>query len=124
MQAGSLALKNNKSLIIFSSESLSLVKASNIKCFRLLAANASLFNLEARNFNKDGFYCSAPFRSKDFINYWEDQKNKCRLGVIYINKDKTWNFVHRSVPLISSSDIFKHHFHRTNINAHPSLPIL
>ena len=51
---------------------------------------AFLFNLEARNFNKDGFYCPAPFRSKDFINYWEDQKNKCRLGVIYINKDKTW----------------------------------
>ena len=51
---------------------------------------ALLFNLEARNFNKDGFYCAAPFRSKDFINYWEDQKNKCRLGVIYIDKDKTW----------------------------------
>ena len=51
---------------------------------------AFLFNLEARNFNKDGFYCAAPFRSKDFINYWEDQKNKCRLGVIYIDKDKTW----------------------------------
>ena len=51
---------------------------------------ALLFNLEARNFNKDGFYCAAPFRSKDFINYWEDQKNKCRTGVIYINKDKTW----------------------------------
>lgn len=51
---------------------------------------ALLFNLEAKNFNKDGFYCAAPFRSKDFINYWEDQKNKCRSGVIYIDKDKTW----------------------------------
>ena len=51
---------------------------------------ALLFNLEARNFNKDGFYCSAPFRSKDFISYWNDQKNKCREGVIYKDKHITW----------------------------------
>lgn len=51
---------------------------------------ALLFNLEARNFNKDGFYCSAPFRSKDFISYWNDQKNKCREGVIYKDKHLTW----------------------------------
>jgi hypothetical protein len=51
---------------------------------------ALLFNLEARNFNKDGFYCSAPFRSKDFISYWNDQKNKCREGVIYKDKHVTW----------------------------------
>ena len=51
---------------------------------------ALLFNLEARNFNKEGFYCSAPFRSKDFIGYWNDQKNKCREGVIYKDKHLTW----------------------------------
>tara|TARA_R100000935_G_scaffold11163_2_gene22319 strand:- start:644 stop:2836 length:2193 start_codon:yes stop_codon:yes gene_type:complete len=49
-----------------------------------------LFNAEAKRFNKDGLYCGAPFRSKDFTTYWEDQKNKCRTGVIYKNKDKSW----------------------------------
>lgn len=49
-----------------------------------------VFNEQARFFNKNGYYCSSPFRSKDFINYWEDQKNKCRTGVIYKNKGKTW----------------------------------
>ena len=51
---------------------------------------ALLFNKEARNFNKDGFYCSAPFRSKDFIEYWNDQKNKCRVGAIYKEGPYTW----------------------------------
>ena len=41
------------------------------------------FNAEAKRFNKDGVYTLAPFRSKDFMNYWEDQKDKCRKGVIY-----------------------------------------
>ena len=49
-----------------------------------------IFNSEARRFNKDGFYCGSPFRSKDFMVYWDDQKNKCRKGVIYKVKDKTW----------------------------------
>ena len=52
--------------------------------------SALLFNKEARNFNKDGFYCSAPFRSKDFITYWNDQKDKCRVGVIYKEGPYTW----------------------------------
>ena len=41
------------------------------------------FNTEAKRFNKDGVYTLAPFRSKDFMNYWEDQKDKCRKGAIY-----------------------------------------
>ena len=48
------------------------------------------FNQEARTFNKDGFYINAPFRSKDFTAYWEDQKNKCRVGVIYKDDGKAW----------------------------------
>ena len=48
------------------------------------------FNAEARKFNKDGFYCAAPFRSRDFINYWNDQKDKCRVGAIYKDRDNTW----------------------------------
>ena len=49
-----------------------------------------LFNEQARIFNTAGFYCSAPFRSKDFITYWNTEKIKCRQGVIYHNGDKTW----------------------------------
>jgi hypothetical protein len=49
-----------------------------------------IFNEEAVRFNKEGLYCSAPFRSKDFTAYWEDQKNKCRQGVIYKNKERVW----------------------------------
>ena len=44
---------------------------------------ALLFNEQAVIFNKQGFYCDKPFRSKDFNSYWEDQKNKCREGVLY-----------------------------------------
>ena len=49
-----------------------------------------LFNEQATLFNKQGFYCDKPMRSKDFMTYWEDQKNKCRNGVIFINKNKAW----------------------------------
>ena len=48
------------------------------------------FNQEARTFNEKGFYCDKPFRSKDFIKYWNDEKDKCREGVIYKSGDKTW----------------------------------
>jgi len=51
---------------------------------------ALVFNEQARNFTKYGFYCSSPFRSKDYIDYWEDQKNKCRTGVIYKDGPNTW----------------------------------
>lgn len=51
---------------------------------------ALLFNTEAVNFNTNGVYCLAPFRSKDFMSYWDDQKNKCREGVIYNDGDKSW----------------------------------
>ena len=49
-----------------------------------------IFNQEARTFNKQGFYCNAPFRSKDFIKYWNVEKDKCRKGVIYNNNGKSW----------------------------------
>ena len=39
---------------------------------------ALLFNKQATIFNEEGYYCNSPFRSKDFTQYWEDQKNKCR----------------------------------------------
>jgi len=51
---------------------------------------ALLFNKEARTFNKLGFYTVAPFKSKDYIYYWDDQKKKCRSGVLYKDKKNVW----------------------------------
>lgn len=48
------------------------------------------FNKQAKLFNKNGYYCEAPFKSKDFKNYWDDQKLKCRNGVIFYSNDKAW----------------------------------
>ena len=36
------------------------------------------FNAEGRKFNKHRVYCLAPERSKDFVNYWNTEKDKCR----------------------------------------------
>ena len=49
-----------------------------------------IFNAEGRKFQKQGYYCPAPVKSKDFINYWDDQKNKCRKGIIIHNENNTW----------------------------------
>ena len=49
-----------------------------------------LFNSEGRNFQKNGYYCNAPFRSKDFITYWDDQKAKSVNGVIFKSNGVTW----------------------------------
>ena len=48
------------------------------------------FNKQAKLFNKNGYYCQAPFKSKDFKHYWDEEKFKCRNGVIYHNNGKTW----------------------------------
>jgi len=48
------------------------------------------FNEQARYFNKNKFYCIAPTKSKDFILYWDSEKDKCRNGVIFIGKNNTW----------------------------------
>jgi hypothetical protein len=49
-----------------------------------------IFNQEARRFQSQGYYCTAPVKSKDFIAYWDDQKLKCRNGIIVKSKDKVW----------------------------------
>ena len=49
-----------------------------------------VFNSEASKFNKYGVYCTAPFMSKEFIAYWDDQKNKCRNGIIVKGTNDTW----------------------------------
>jgi hypothetical protein len=49
-----------------------------------------VFISESRRFRDSGVYCTAPFKSKDFISYWDDQKLKCRKGVIIKDKSNTW----------------------------------
>ena len=49
-----------------------------------------LFNKEARLFNKYKVFTTAPYRSKDYIAYWDDQKEKCRKGVIFKGRKNTW----------------------------------
>jgi len=51
---------------------------------------AFVFNAEARKWNKDGIYVAAPIKSKDYTAYWDDQKTKCRKGVIYKKNEHTW----------------------------------
>jgi len=51
---------------------------------------SKMFNEQARQFNKFSFYCKAPQGTKDFIVFWNDQKNKCRVGAIYKNNGNSW----------------------------------
>ena len=51
---------------------------------------AQLFTQESLKWNKDKVYCTAPFKSKDFITYWDDQKAKCRRGVLIKENGKVW----------------------------------
>ena len=52
--------------------------------------SSQIFNIEARKFHKQGYYCPAPVKSKDFITYWDDQKAKCRKGIIVKSENGTW----------------------------------
>ena len=49
-----------------------------------------IFNEQARLFRKNGFYCEYPMKSRDYISYWDDQKEKCRKGVIFKNNGNSW----------------------------------
>jgi hypothetical protein len=51
---------------------------------------SKLFNQEATKFRTNGYYCEAVFKSRDFINYWDDQKQRCRRGVIFKSGDNIW----------------------------------
>lgn len=48
------------------------------------------FNSQARKWKKNGYYCPYPEGSRDFREYWDDQKRKCRFGAIFKNNGKTW----------------------------------
>jgi hypothetical protein len=51
---------------------------------------SKLFNEQGRLFNQNGIYCLAPSGTKDYIKYWDTEKEKCRKGVIYKSVDNTW----------------------------------
>ena len=51
---------------------------------------ANIFNEQSTLFRNNKVYCTAPFKSKDFINYWDDQKDKCRKGVIIKSGNEIW----------------------------------
>jgi len=49
------------------------------------------FNKQARIFREqEDVYCLHPYRSRDFIKYWDDEKLKCRMGAIYKSEDREW----------------------------------
>jgi hypothetical protein len=48
------------------------------------------FNAQAQKWNKNGYFCPYPEGSRDFREYWDDQKLKCRYGVIYKGATDTW----------------------------------
>ena len=52
--------------------------------------DTEVFNEQCTSFRKQKFYCNAPFRSIDYVNYWEDQKEKCRKGIIVKSGKRTW----------------------------------
>lgn len=49
-----------------------------------------IFNEEALRYNLQGFYNPSPIKSRDYIIYWDEMKARCRKGVIFKNKEKTW----------------------------------
>jgi len=56
-----------------------------------LDESSKLFNQEARSFRKNNdIYCMATYRSKDFIEYWDHEKEKCRKGVIIHNNKRVF----------------------------------
>jgi hypothetical protein len=54
-------------------------------------STSEYFNEEARRYKDQGDnYCLSPFRSKDYIEYWDNQKEKCRKGVIFRDSKHEW----------------------------------
>ena len=58
--------------------------------YRFNNTTNQVFTSESRKFRDSGVYCTAPFKSKDFISYWDDQKQKCRKGIIVKENNDTW----------------------------------
>lgn len=48
------------------------------------------FNKQAQYYNTHGVFCFAPEGTRDFKEYWDTEKEKCREGVIYKNSKGSW----------------------------------
>lgn len=55
-----------------------------------LDENIKLFNEQARKFEQDEVYCPFPEMTKDYIEYWDKEKQKSRNGVIFKSGEKEW----------------------------------
>lgn len=44
--------------------------------------NTWAFRQEATKYEQQGFYCDSPFRSTDYVQYWNNEKDKCLNGLI------------------------------------------
>jgi hypothetical protein len=56
-----------------------------------LDETSKMFNEQKRVFRKQGdVYCLSPFRSRDYIKYWDAEKLKCINGVIFKANGKEW----------------------------------
>ena len=48
------------------------------------------FNEQARFFNAHRFYTVAPIKTKDWVLYWDSEKERCTQGVIFKGLHDTW----------------------------------
>jgi hypothetical protein len=53
-------------------------------------ASTQGWNAEARKFEEKGAYCFSPYMSNDFKNYWNQQKERCRKGVLWKSGNNEW----------------------------------
>ena len=51
---------------------------------------ANEFNSQARKYQRAGYFCPYPEGSRDFKDYWDSEKLKCRNGVIFHGAKDTW----------------------------------
>lgn len=58
------------------------VKSKFIPPGEIKLRNTKFWRMQAANYDKNGYYCNAPYKSKDFMNYWDKEKEKCTKGVI------------------------------------------
>lgn len=52
--------------------------------------SVSIFNSQALFYKENGYFCKYAEGSKDYRKYWDDQKIKCRKGIIVKHKSNTW----------------------------------
>src|ERR1035437_983165 len=52
--------------------------------------SAHLFNEQANVFRSQEYYCEFQEGTNDFDSYWDDQKDKCRKGLLIKSGKKTW----------------------------------